>query len=252
MDVSAYCTVSISPVRSQPQDSSEMVTQLLFGEIVDIIEETPKWWKIRSYFDNYEGWVDPKQVKKLSKKEVGRWLNGLSYLNDLVTTIETTFGPQRIVRGSFISHDSETSFAIGNDHFGITTPFSNTNYSSVTEIAKEYLNTPYLWGGKTPFGIDCSGFTQVCFRLIGINLPRDASQQVEHGAAIDFSDRLAGDVVFFSNDAGKVIHVGICLSDSEIIHASGQVRIDKYDEQGIIHYSGEYHTHQFHSIKRMA
>lgn len=251
MSTLAYCAVSISPVRINAEDSSEMVTQLLFGEVVDILEETDKWLKIKTYFDDYIGWIDPKQLIRISKKEVGRWLDGLSYQNEIVATLQTSHGKQRIFKGSFVPCIIEDAFKIGNEEYIVLDKITSNSTSTVVDIALDYLNAPYLWGGKTPFGIDCSGLTQMCFRFLGINLPRDASQQVDHGTSIDFSERLAGDVLFFHNDAGKIIHVGIIIDEITIIHASGQVRIDNYDEKGIIHHPGEYYTHHFDAIKRM-
>lgn len=249
--ISAYCKVAIAPVREDAKDSSEMVTQLLFGEMVDVMEEQEKWWKIRTYQDNYIGWVDPKQLRKLSKKEAGRWLDGLSYQRNLITELITPWGKQLIVKGSFVPFHVKDSFSIGNDEYFLAGEPDEKVGGNPVAIALEYLNAPYLWGGKTPFGIDCSGLTQQVFRFLEINLPRDASQQVEYGTSIDFEERLPGDVLFFSNENGKVIHVGIIKDDNEIIHASGQVRIDRYYQKGILHYSGEYYTHSFSAIKRM-
>lgn len=248
---SAYCKASISPVRSESIDSSEMVTQLLFGEIVDVLEQTEKWCKIRTYYDNYIGWVDPKQLQKLTKKEIGRWLEGLSHQRELINTLITPWGEQNIFKGSFVPFVERDSFMIGNDKFIYVKKDIVKRTITPVEIALEYLNSPYLWGGKTPFGIDCSGLTQMVFRFLDINLPRDASQQAEYGNSIDFEDRLPGDLFFFKNENGKIIHVGIIKDDKEIIHASGQVRIDQYDEKGIQHYSGEYYTHSLTEIKRM-
>lgn len=247
----AYCKVSISPVRAAAADSAEMVTQLLFGELVDIIEEGEKWLKIRTYQDNYEGFIDPKQVRRLTKKEVSRWLDGLSYLSDTTAEIVTPWGKQLIFKGSFLPFNCKESFSIGNDEFGILNDPSFALSTNPVEIATQYLNAPYLWGGKTPFGIDCSGLTQMTFRFLEINLPRDASQQVEFGNDILFEERLPGDVMFFQNEAGKIIHVGILIDDEQIIHASGQVRTDNYDERGIKHYSNEYYTHHYVALKRM-
>lgn len=248
---SAYCKVSIAPVRAEPQDTSEMVTQLLFGEVSEVLEQTEKWWKIRTYFDNYIGWVDPKQLRKLTKKEVGRWLEGLSYQRELITMLITPWGRQSIFKGSFVPFVKSDSFMIGNDEFFCTQKAADEGSLNPVDIAHEYLNAPYLWGGKTPFGIDCSGLVQQIFRFIDLNLPRDASLQFEYGNDISFEDRLPGDVFFFKNDSEKIIHVGIIKNNEEIIHASGQVRIDRYDEKGIRHYSGEYHTHVSAAIKRM-
>lgn len=247
----AYCTVSISPVRAENSDASEIKTQLLFGEIIEIIERTEKWLHIRTYFDNYTGWIDPKQVKHLTKKEVSRWMDGLTYQSELINTLVTPWGKQNIFKGSYIPSINEDNFNIGNDEFSLIKQGKENNSISPIDIALDYLNAPYLWGGKTPFGIDCSGITQVVYRFLGINLPRDASQQVDYGNTIDFEERLPGDLFFFENENGKITHVGIIKNENEIIHASGQVKIDQYDSKGIIHSSKEYYTHKATIIKRL-
>ncbi len=246
-----YCLVSISPVRAEASDRSEMVTQLLFGEIVTIEEINAPWMKITSFSDNYPGYVDHKHIRFLTEKELNRWMDGLSVMPDLIRKIETPWGKQDIFKGSYIPFDPTDSFNIGQDQFSIEEYAVHSQKNDPFEIAMEYLNAPYLWGGKTPFGIDCSGLTQMVFRFLDINLPRDASQQIDYGSDVHNKDIEKGDVAFFNNSNGKIIHVGIADGEGSIIHASGMVRIDRLNENGIIHaISGEM-THTLHSIKRM-
>ncbi|MFN5911334.1 MAG: NlpC/P60 family protein [Bacteroidota bacterium] len=247
----AYCMVSIAPVRSEASDRAEIVTQLLFGEVVSIEHADKPWAKIKTYSDNYEGFVDIKHLRPLSPKEVNRWLDGISYLPDLVQEIETPWGKQLIFKGSFIPYNTSGEFMIGNDLFTIKDPANHTLKRDPFELASEYLNAPYLWGGKTPFGIDCSGLTQMVFRFLDINLPRDASQQVEYGRTVPFQSTESGDVAFFQNINGRIIHVGILNGQGAIIHASGMVRIDQLTEEGIVHSNSGALTHNLSCIRRM-
>lgn len=247
-----YCIVSVSPVRSEQRDASEIVTQLLFGEIVTIEEMQSPWCKISTYSDNYHGYVDLKHIHFLTQKEVNRWLDGLGYQTDLLRSLETPWGNQLIYRGSFVPFASSSEeFSIGNDHFRYLDKHIAPSFHNPVDLCNEYINTPYLWGGKTPFGIDCSGLTQTVFRFFEINLPRDASQQVEYGMEIHFDDIEAGDVAFFTNDKGKVIHVGVLDGDGMIIHASGFVRKDLFTSEGIIHNETGQLTHNLCCIRRM-
>ncbi|MFN5149097.1 MAG: NlpC/P60 family protein [Flavobacteriia bacterium] len=248
---SGYCIVSISPVREEKRDASEMVSQLMFGEIVSIEEISAPWCKIRTYTDNYCGYVDIKHIHFLSEKEVNRWLDGLSYEKHFIRTLNTPWGKQHIYRGSFVPYGASTNFNIGNDHFEFDEDNFDLAFKSPVELVTEYLNTPYLWGGKSPFGIDCSGLTQTVYRFFDINLPRDASQQVEYGTAVTFEDIEAGDMAFFRNNDGKVIHVGILDDKGSIFHASGRVRKDLLTKEGIINIETGEKTHDLHSIRRM-
>jgi hypothetical protein len=223
----------------------------MFGEVVTVEEISSPWCRITTYADNYSGYVDIKHLHFLSEKEVNRWLDGISYEKEVIRTLRTPWGKQKVFRGSFVPFGDVPNFNIGNDHFEFADKSSGLKFSSPEDLALEYLNTPYLWCGKSPFGIDCSGLTQTVFRFFDVNLPRDASQQVEYGASIYFEDIEAGDLAFFNNRNGKIIHVGILDGKGSIIHASGRVRKDILTAEGIINNETGEKTHDLHSIKRM-
>jgi len=122
----------------------------------------------------------------------------------------------------------------------------------IEQIGRKYLNAPYLWGGKSPFGIDCSGFTQMVFRIAGYSISRDSTQQAMNGKHVeDYSQARSGDLLIFKNESGKINHVGILLDSNKVIHASGKVRIDGLEEKGIINVETNQQTHLLHSIRRV-
>jgi cell wall-associated NlpC family hydrolase len=243
----AVCRVAIAPLRADKSDCSEMVSQVLFGELIKILDTYNNWIYIETHLDKYHGWMDSKQIQFINKDEFETWK-----ANQLVITrnlkIKTNLGTIELTKGAFLHKKNPTTYSIGN--LFIKTKHIHKKQSLIT-FAKSFLNTPYLWGGKTNYGIDCSGFTQTIFRNEGIELPRDASQQEKHGKPIFFEDRKTGDVAFYSNSEGKIIHVGILISKSKIIHASGRVKIDTIDKKGIYSIELNDYSHTLYSIKRM-
>lgn len=245
----ACCIVSISPVRYEGKDQSEMVTQLLFGELITVLEINTPWAKIVTDNDAYEGFVDHKHLEFLSEKEAKRWSDGLTYVSQREVKVKTNYEVQYICRGSFLP-ENVSSFNIGDKIFTVLTE-QNQSFVSPVELARDYLNTPYLWGGKSPYGIDCSGLTQTVYRIFNYNLPRDASEQFHHGVEVEFDDIEAGDLAFFENKNGKIIHIGILDGKGGIIHASGHVRLDNISDEGIIHVNSNELTHKLTKIKRL-
>lgn len=251
--------LSVVPVRSEPSDRSEMVSQLLFGELVEIPESESKWHKVKMHFDGYEGWVDSKQISLLTAEEYFQ-LRETSRLvcTDLVQIIQNlrTRDYLPITIGSSLPGLINGQLNTGQHQFSYNGGYFNTQdkptRSVVTEQAMMYLNSPYLWGGRSPFGIDCSGLVQVVFKQAGINLKRDTREQALQGETIPFvTEALPGDIAFFDNDDQDIIHTGILLGENRIIHASGMVRLDAIDHHGIFNYSIKRYSHKLRLIKRV-
>lgn len=246
------CNLSIVPVRSAPSDSAEIVTQLLFGDFVEILEKGEPWIKILFKRDNYEGWMDFKQLAYIDKDT---YQSGTSVrqkvLFEPILELEGPLGIQNIMLGSDLPFYRDGKLRLGKEIYTVLSPVDMAIKPDIFEVAEIYMNTPYLWGGKSIFGIDCSGLIQIVFKVLGVDLPRDASQQVIAGTEVDFASRRAGDLAFFINDQGKIHHVGLLTSQHEIIHASGRVRKDRFDEKGIYNLDLEKQTHKTHSIRRI-
>ena len=242
----AFCLVSVSPLRREPKDSAEMISQLLFGEIVKIHSIIGPWVEVTTLLDDYKGFVDSKHLLPLSEQDTHNWQGTYTNQYNINKEISTPWGKQIISCGSFIG--SSPSFKIGDYSIDCEAVAQELNSDIVLG---NLINTPYLWGGKSSFGIDCSGLSQLFFRLSGINLPRDAYQQAEIGKAIAFGNHQKNDLAFFENKDGKIIHVGIIQENNKIIHASGRVRIDGLDETGIFNNEMNQYTHFLSSIKKI-
>lgn len=243
------CNLSIVPLRLEAADTSEMVSQVIYGDIFKVIEQRKSWCKIRLAFDKYEGWIDNKQYFEISKETYLTLKNEKPLLSkDLIEFIEDENKQLYAVPlGASLN-----GLTLLNHKFdGISTNLMQVK-NQLIDTAFLYLNTPYLWGGKTPFGIDCSGFTQMVYKLNGYNLLRDASQQATQGEALSFIEESEpGDLAFFDNEEGSITHVGIIMHDNYIIHAHGKVRIDRLDHSGIYNVDSKKHTHKLRVIKKI-
>ncbi|MDO9138621.1 MAG: C40 family peptidase [Lutibacter sp.] len=250
------CNLSIVPLRIEPNDRSEMVSQVLFGEHFMVLETHQKWSKIRLAFDNYEGWIDTNQYLPLFEEnyiEIEESKNALAgELIDFVTDENDNF--LTIAIGATLPFYNDKNFMLGNINYRYEGKVFKEKLPKETliEMAASFLNAPYLWGGKTPFGIDCSGFTQMVYKLCGYNLLRDAGQQATQGEALSFIEESEpGDLAFFDNEEGVIVHVGIIMNDNYIIHAHGKIRIDRIDHSGIFNVDTQRHTHKLRVIKKI-
>lgn len=248
MITSYYISVAVAPVRQEPSDKAEQVTQLLFHESIALLEKHERWSLVRSLWDGYEGWLDNKQYQAGESTDdqvlfVQTRQSCLSSKHDLLWVPHGTalaVNNAGYTLGGYRVCDAD----LGSVLF--------TAGDQLIQAAKLYLNTPYLWGGKSIWGIDCSGFMQQVFRVCGLSLPRDASQQANQGENIDLiAATRAGDLAFFDNDEGKITHVGLLIDPQHIIHASGHVRIDRVDHLGIFNEARGIYTHKLRLIKRM-
>jgi hypothetical protein len=256
--VFAICKVSVSPLRAAPSHKSEMVSQLLFGEVVEVLDrQREKWWRVRCVWDDYLGWVSSLQLTPVAA--------------DVVEACTTDFARSLEIVQPAVRQDHFLPLPLGAllpMHDGLTFRFPEKTYQFsgqtvhpdqvevtpdlVIRFARKYLYAPYLWGGRSPLGIDCSGLIQMVFLLAGIQLPRDASQQIDCGHPVDFAANMApADLAFFEDPQGRITHVGIVLGDAQILHASGFVRIDRIDHYGIFSVREQRYTHTLRVIKRI-
>ncbi len=252
--------LSIIPVRREPSERSEMVTQILFGERYKILEETDRWVYVRLLYDDYCGWIDIKMVTLMEQNfNINSCRLAMASETFNIVNRKDTWGNKLIVPGSdlpYFNHN-DNSFIIGEYKYILNgayfeLPGSKNIRESVIDCALKFFNAPYLWGGRTPYGIDCSGLTQIVYKMNGIKLKRDASQQVLNGDTMSFvEEALPGDLAFFGDDEGTITHVGIIWKHHKIIHASGKVRIDNVDHQGIYNEELKRYTHRLRTIKRI-
>ena len=248
------CNLAMIPLRFEPSDRSEIVSQVLFGEHFEILEQVKQWTRIRMQFDEYEGWIDFKQLQLITEVDFNKLSSEPIVLNgdllEYITTESNSLIP--IPLGSSLTFLKHKEINTSNFAFEGSSTTGVKSKSALIATAFMYLNAPYLWGGKTPFGIDCSGFTQMVYKLNGYKLLRDASQQAAQGEPLSFIEESEpGDLAFFDNDEGNIIHVGIMMEDNYIIHASGKIRVDRLDHLGIFNAETNKHTHKLRVIKKI-
>ena len=243
------CPLSIAPMRAEPADPSEMVNQVLYGELFKVLETRKKWSRIRLAHDGYEGWIDNKQYLKISIEDYTSGTKKVPLVTKDVVQFVTTAQQSltTVVMGSYLQNIDLLQHTTED----VIHPLV-ANKENIVNSALEYLNAPYLWGGRTHFGIDCSGFSQMVYRLNGFNIKRDASQQATQGEPLSFIEESEpGDLAFFDNAEGNIVHVGIMMHDNYIIHAHGEVRIDRIDHSGIYNAQKGLHTHKLRVIKKI-
>lgn len=254
-------TLPVLPIRSEPSECTEMTTQLLFGEQFEWLESQDNWTHIRNLADGYEGWATTKMLTMLTDETMERLKH---YQADLLQEPVTVF--QSVHLGAMYLPAGSRLFAQGHRLFfpsgelimelfreteAVGSQSTNALPERILQTANQFLNAPYLWGGKTILGMDCSGLTQVSASINGFQLPRNACDQALLGEEEFLSLSLPGDLAFFANPEGRIVHVGLVCGQNQILHASGSVRIDDLDERGIYNRDLKKYTHLLHSIKRI-
>jgi gamma-D-glutamyl-L-lysine dipeptidyl-peptidase len=251
-----YAVVSVpaAPIRRKPNHRKEMVSQLLFGESVKVLKTKGDLWvKIRSLHDGYEGWMTNTMLQAVDKDTATTPSTFIT--TDLLSVISIADKQMNIPVGSSLPFFIDGKGRLGELEYQFAGQYCKRDEQQlsaelVKQLTAKWLNAPYMWGGRSPLGVDCSGFTQVIFKLMGIDLPRDAWQQAQEGKAVKkFADLQTGDLAFFDNKE-DIVHVGILLGDGQIIHSSGKVRVDKIDKRGIINKQAGSHNTRLRAIRR--
>lgn len=250
--------LSMIPMRKEPKEQAEMVSQLLFGECYKVMNESNGFFQIKNAYDNYDGWIDRAMHREIPEE----YFNQLNSEEPVVQSCllmsigRKGFPPVQILAGSTLPgfDKKKNRLDINGDIYEVKWTSGEQNiqgFDSIAKTASVFLNSPYLWGGRSVFGCDCSGFVQVLYKIHGIHIDRDAYQQAKQGRPIaSLSDAKTGDLAFFADDNGRVYHTGMVIAPSEIIHSSGYVHIDRLDEKGIFNYQKQQYTHRLHSIRR--
>ncbi|MEN8929015.1 MAG: C40 family peptidase [Flavobacteriales bacterium] len=252
------CQVVISPGRADHADAAEIKMQLVFGDLLYVLEVNNNWTQIKMAKYDYTCWIDTKHICFIEEAEFNSIYSQKEVrVKDITSSIVHIKNSEvtHLVKGCLLPNYDSGTLSFGDSKFRF---LGNTNHSfetkkeNIVSTALEYLNSPYLWGGNSPYGIDCSGLTQMTYLLHGIQIPRDAKDQATVGETVSFLEEATpGDLIYFDNTEGIIMHVGILLPENKIIHASGHVRIDSIDHQGIFRSDMNKYTHKLRIIKSM-
>jgi hypothetical protein len=243
----AICRLPLIPLRNQPQETAAQVTQVLYGELIDVLAEANEWSQVQLVDDGYIGWCSSNMLTEITGEEKeARQKESFLCTTEVLTEVTTVAGFMWLPAGSRLYDDEPI------DRLAFKQRFEACQKKGPAEIAGRFLNAPYLWGGKTVCGIDCSGLVQLAFLLKGVIIPRDVRDQITCGQPVAaLSEAKAGDIAFFVNEAGVLKHVGLIYGKAQILHASGSVRLDRLDEKGIYNRSMLRYTHHLYQIRRL-
>ncbi|GAB4265901.1 MAG: C40 family peptidase [Saprospiraceae bacterium] len=252
----ALCHLSVVSLRKSPSNRSEQVSQLLFGEVVEVIEKKGKQWaKVRCTWDHVIGWVAMNQITPITDKEFQTFSEDYSYCLDLFQPVYFDDNMVPVTLGARLPGFDGLKFEFNGKtcrYTGLAVEKENLGPVHLLKIAHKLMYAPHQWGGRSPLGIDSSGFVQLVYQMAGISLPRDANQQVFIGEVIDFAEQAKpGDLAFFENSKGTISHVGIVLEDGKLIHCWEKVRIDPFDHFGVYNHNLQRYTHKMRVIKRL-
>jgi hypothetical protein len=254
MTINAVCDIGFIPIRKEQTSATEMLSCLVFGEVYEILESKDNWHYIKTRFDSYKGWIYSKGPYKVSEEFVHQWETEERYYSfDLFQQVSVNGHCRYVGFGSVLPLYNQHQFNLDVNSCMVSGAVFRENKTLgrdfILKQAERLLGLPYLWGGRNTFGIDCSGMTQTLYKLIGVYLPRDSYQQEKVGVEVPFEKHRKGDLAFFTN--GRISHVGLLDGEGFILHASGMVRKDPFDEKGIFNRGIDKYTHKLECIKRV-
>ncbi len=246
-------------VRKEAAEHSEMTSQLLFGELFEVLEAQRGWLLVKNEFDGYKGWISRSGIGLLDENGLQKYKNYSNCIqSDTYLSLQRATGEERMLvpAGAILHYEKNVPLKVYcGDSYRVEKPCNNKDgeiSEKVLKTGKQFLNIPYLWGGKSTFGTDCSGLVQTIFKILGIALKRDTSEQIRQGTPLNMlPEARTGDLVFFDNEEGEIVHVGLLMEPGFVLHASGLVRIDPIDHQGIYNRALKRYSHKLRVIKRI-